>query len=424
MLNAFKCRDFDGFGRAAWFALVFLQPFNHFGALRLLASFALLVCLVGQCWRHPPRANRHWTLWLAIAIALWAVAVSLLGPYPLDSMHALRQDLLVQALMLTAALTYVRSIADAWRIVGVALSGFTAVTVISMVEVVAYWVTHGFSFWVERSHDSFWGGYASTGAYYLPLLAGWLLAAPVKPAWKVAGWGLFAAAAALVVLYGSRTPLIAIVVAMCALLVLLRRWRSLAGAACIALCLAGLIQLAPPGYVVDKYQTLLSGETYVTNNGLSQRLSVWDGCWQVIRERPLVGYGYGWKKLALAINDGGFVDRWQARPDIAAYYIANGKAAYGKVNPHNYPLQVMFEVGIVGLVAALAFWAGIVRESIIQLRHGDKQHQLLAACLLAVLIGFAVSNLTNGYWVGGLANISLVFAGCLLRLILPGQRNS
>ena len=425
MLNNLKRRGLDGFGRDAWYLLVFLQPFNHFGALRILSTLVLLVCLVGHYRRNPPEASRHWTLWLAIAIACWAIAVSLLGPYPADSFHALRQDLLVQALMLTAAMTYVRSIADAWRIVGAALAGFAAVTALSTIEIIAYWTSHCLSLWVERSHDSFWGGYASTGAYYLPLLAGWLFVAPAKLAWKLAGWILFAVAAALVVLYGSRTPLITIIVAMFVLLVLLKRWRSLAGTAFVAFCLAGLIRLAPPGYVVDKYQSLLSGQTYVTNSGLSQRFSVWEGCWQVIRERPVVGYGYGWKKLALAINDGGFAERWRSQPDIAGYYLADGKAGYGKVNPHNYPLQVMFEIGIVGLLMALAFWAGIAGKGIAALRHGERQLRPLAAfmSLLVVLGGYAVSNLTNGYWVGGLANVSLVFAGCLLVLAAPGERH-
>lgn len=415
MLKHLPSRDFKYFGIYAWYSLIFLQPFNQFGALRTLCMAVLLICLLGELHGARSVPNKPLAPRIALAVALWAIAVSLLGPYPLDSFHALRKDLLVQALILIAALTYVRTPADVWRIVTVALAGFAGVTLFSLVEVESYWVNHGFSLWVDRGHDSFWGGYATTGSFYIPLLIGWLLAAPKKRIWAIGGWICLATAILLAVLYGSRTPLVVISIATLALLVLLKQWRSLMIAGALALCLIGLIQAAPPSHL-DKYQTLLKGETYISNNGLSQRLSVWEGCWQIISERPLTGYGYGWKKLAFAINDGDFAERWQTRPDIAAYYLVDGKASYGKVNPHNYLLQVMFEIGIVGLIMTFIFWIVAIFESVVLLRRSDPEIRKLAACLFAVLIGYATANLTNGQWVGGMANVSLLLIGCLLAI--------
>lgn len=403
-------------GQFAWLVLIFLQPFNQFGALRILCTFAVLLCLIGD-WRNFRNNNRPGdpiALRIAAVLALWAIAVSLLGSYPLDSFHALRKDLLVQAVMLLAALSYVRSRADAWRMIGAALAGFALLSILSVAEVITFWAQNGLSLWVARDHDAFWGGYASTGSLMVPLLLGWLLTAPKRRATAVAAWMLLILAAFLIFLYGSRTPFPVIGGATLLLFILLKKWRGLFAISLAAALLAGTLQMAPLG-PLDKYRSLLKSETYVTNSGLSQRFSVWEGCWQVIAERPFTGYGYGWKKLAFAINDQGFAERWSSeRPDIAGYYLVDGKASYGKVNPHNYFLQVMFEVGAIGLLLAVAFWIAVVRNSARLLVSSSTDLRNISICLLATLGAYALANLTNGQWVGGLANLSLTFAGCLL----------
>lgn len=412
----------DRLGLSAWYALVFLQPFNQFGGLRSLCMALLLVALGVTLWRNGRLDNRTLAPRIALALALWAIAVSLFGPYPLDSVHALSKDLLAQALMLIAALAYVRSANDAWRVVAAALAGFSALTLLALLEVGSHWSQHGFSLWVPRGHRSFWGGYATTGAFYIPLLCGWLLAAPKQRRWTIAGWAALLAAVSLVALYGSRTPLVVITVAVLVLLILLKQWRGLALAGLLAIVAAGTIQFAQLDHL-DRYRTLFKSDTYTTNQGLSQRLSVWEGCWDVIAARPLTGYGYGWKKLAWAINDGNFAERWQNRPDITAYYLFDGKeASYGRVNPHSYPLQVMFETGIVGLFLALAFWLATIRESAVLLRRSAPELKGLAACLTAGLASYAAANLTNGLWVGGMANSALLLAGCLLALAAASRR--
>jgi O-antigen ligase len=285
-----------------------------------------------------------------------------------------------------------------------------------LAEVITFWAANGLGWWVARDHSTFWGGYASTGSLMIPLLLGGLLVAPSRRGTAVAGWALLCVAAALIFLYGSRTPFLVVGGATLLLFVLLKKWRGVLAISLVAALFAALVQMAPVG-PLEKYRSLLKSETYVTNSGLSLRLSVWEGCWQVIADRPLTGYGHGWKKLAWAINDKGLAERWSSeRPDLAAYYLTDGKASYGKVNPHNYLLQVMFEIGAVGLLLAIAFWFAVIRDSVRLLGNREKGMRDLAACLMATLGAYALTNLTNGQWVGGLANLSLAFAGCLLAI--------
>ena len=421
--------DLKYFGIYAWYSLIFLQPFNQFGALRILFTWATLVCLAGD-WKSNPKGSLAGHLLaprIAAALALWAIIVSALGPYPLDSLHSLRRDLLVQTVMLLAALRYIHSPAEAWRMISVAIAGFAAVSLASTGEVITFWVQNGIGLWVERNHSSFWGGYASTGSLMIPLLLGWLLLAPKGRVTTAGGWTLVCLAISLVFLYGARTPFLAAGGAVLLLLVLLKRWQGVLIASLIAVTFSAAIQMAPLG-PLEKYRSLLDSDTYVTNSGLSQRLSVWEGCWQIIIDRPLTGYGYGWKKLAWAINDKEIAEHWLAeRPDIADYYLSNGKASYGKVNPHNYFLQVMFEIGVVGLLLAIAFWIAVVRDGTRLLGKAQSTTRDLSVCLVATLSAYALANVTNGLWVGSLANLSLAFAGSLLslaRMPTPPQANA
>ena len=327
----------------------------------------------------------------------------------------MRKDLLVQVIVFIAALSYLKTAEEIWRLIVVALLGFTAVTLASCVEIGSYWVHNGFTIWIPRNHNLFWGGYGSSGAYYLPLLAGWLLASNKKPTWNYAGCFLLAVAISLTFIYGSRTPLVVVLTTTLFLLMLLKQWSKLMALLTAFLCLFALIQFAP-STPLDKYKSLLNSDTYVTNNGLSQRLSVWEGCWDVINTRPLTGYGFGWKKLARAINDGDFANRWEARPDITGYFLERGKAIYGKVNPHNYFLQVLFEIGAIGLALVVAFWCVIFRCGFSLYYRTENKTRGLAATLLAVLFGYGITNLMNGNWIGGLANLSILFSACLIVL--------
>lgn len=406
-------------GLFAWLGLLFLQPFNHFGALRLICMGLLLPVLIWVLVTRNALQRFRWNpaLLVAGAIAGWAVAVSAFGPYPAESLTALRKDFLVQVLMLLAALVYVRTPDDAWKAVSAALAGFAVVSLLSVGEVGAYWKANGFTLFVPRTHASHWGGYASAASLYLPLLLGWLLVMPKHRFVAAAGWGLLLLGTGLMLLYGSRTPIPVIAVAVAVLFLFLRRWRALAATAVVIVLAAGMLQMTSNS-LSARYQTLLNSDTYVTNTGLSQRFSVWEGAREVVAARPWTGYGFGWKKLAWVINEQGFAARWEAeKPDVAAYYLENGQAIYGRVNPHNYALQVLFEIGVVGLVLALAFWILIFRNGIGLLRrHSGTPAAALAAVLLTTLCAYVLANITNGQWIGGLANLSLACAGCLLAL--------
>jgi len=420
-----KFSELHGFHQLAWLAwglALFLLPFNKFGALRNAAFVALLVALLAL-WRMVPSERRVGNRggWIPGGlIVLWAVFVSVIGPYPADSLHAISRDLFLQILLVAGAWRLVRTESDVRCSLLIALAGFVAVSVLSVGEILDSGFAALFSASIEeapRRHNAFWGGYAASASVYLPLLIGIAVLLPMRIVLRAGTIILILFVLLLTALYGSRSSILIVTLTVAIGFLLARRYRMLlALAALLGTLLIGLYSQADLGYL-NKYKSLANPETYVTNQGLGLRLAVWQGVVEVIRERPWLGFGYGWKKLAWAINDGGFASRWHAEdPDLAQYYLGDADtASYGRVNPHNYPLQVVFEIGVIGLILVLAFWGLVVGACAHLVRKQDAIGRW-GGVLLLTLVGYFLSNINNGYWVGGVANLAVAIAGMALAL--------
>ncbi len=410
-----------------WLALIFIQPFEKFVAVKYLLMVGLLITGVLLALRTDIRqrlCGRNIVLRLALAIVVWCIAVSAASPYAADSFHALPRDLLLQAQLLLVGCLLVRSAAQARTALWMIVAGFATVSVLSSFEVGAYLLNHSLSEGqIPRSHKSFWGGYATMASFCLPLIIAFAASTAATMQQRVVLAALVILGVVLTGLYGSRSPLLVVAISVIVLFGLLRAWKSLAAVfLVIALGTGWFASQSNLGYL-EKYRSLAETDTYVTNQGLSLRLDVWSGVVELIEARPLLGYGYGWKKLAWAINDGGYAERWKANdPGKAAYFLGETeKASYGKVNPHNYFLQVAFEIGIPGLLLVLAFWLATFWLGLKGLVRGAPENQRLRAVLLTTLLAYMLGNFANGFWVGGLANMACALVGILIGLALNEQ---
>ncbi len=408
---------------ALWSIVLFLLPFNRFSGVRNFFTIALIVTLLAL-WRETRLSRRclvHYSLWIGCAIVLWSMIVSTLGPYPEDSWQAMRRDLITQVILFVMPCILIRAQRDVRRPILAMVLGFAAVSLLSSMEIAASGWGTLLSDQIEsapRRHDAFWGGYAASASIYLPLFVGLVLFVPMRRIWRILLVSMIFLVALLTLFYGSRSAVLILLVILMIGLCLARRFRlMLTGAAVAGVLVIGIYSQADLGYL-NKYKSLANPQTYVTNQGLGLRLAVWKGVAEVISERPWLGFGYGWKKLAWAINDGGFALRWQNEaPELAQYYLQGAESAsYGRVNPHNYPLQVVFEIGLAGLALVCLFWASIVYGCVRLIRNGDAAISQWGRVLLLVFIGYFMSNIANGYWVGGVANLVVSLAGLVVAL--------
>ncbi|MBZ0091297.1 MAG: O-antigen ligase family protein, partial [Sulfuricellaceae bacterium] len=409
-------------------ALVFLQPLNHVNALRLLSLYLLLGLF---CFRLIQQGRVYWaeftdpaTLGL-LALAVWAVLASVLGPYPLESLNAARKSLMPQILLYLVVLGEFRSPRQIQQLFTVIVTSFMAVTLLSAEEILRIGV-NAFNPGMI-SHDMFLDGYASNAGFYLPFTLLYLFSREKREYWgfplRISATLTLACGYIIVLLYNSRTALIAIALSSLLTPLLLKRYRLLLAVGAALLLAGGLSYYS--GAELSKYQSLLHPATYVSNAGLSERLSVWAGAWDVVRERFIAGYGYGWKKLAWVINDKGWIGIWEKsqRADIIAYYAPQGKAHYGRVNPHNLLLQLLFEMGLIGVLLYAQFWVQSLKRILSgAFRRGQPYRPFLAGSL-GVILSYLLLNLTNGYWEGTLANMLIVLLACTQVLALAPQRN-
>jgi len=402
--------------------LLFIQPVEKLVAVKYLLMVGLLVVAVPLCLRDEIRhrlSQRNMVIGLGLAIAIWCIMVSLASPYPVDSLHGLSRDLLLQAELLVAGWLLVSSTSKARIALWVIIGGFSIVSLLSSFEVGSYLSEHAVSEgMIPRSHRTFYGGYASMAGFCVPLVIAFNISCAESNLERLGLAFLAIVGLVLTGLYGSRSPLIVIAIPIVVLFGLRKMWKLLGivflMVAFVALWIGTQENL---GYL-EKYRSLAQSDTYVTNQGLSARFDVWSGVLEVITARPVLGYGYGWKKLAWAINDGGYAGRWRENdPGKAAYFLGeDGWSGYGRVNPHNYPLQVVFELGVPGLLLVIAFWLSVFWLGLKGLSLGTAESQRLRAVILTTLFAYMLSNIANGFWVGGLANMACALVGMLVGL--------
>ncbi len=405
-------------------ALVFLQPIPHVGALRQLATYGLLLVIVprvflqlrGQAIGRLTAGFARW-FWL---LAVWAVIVSVIGPYPGESLNAMRQGWLPQGLLVAAMLLEFNDRSWHLPLLRALVYGFVIATLLGASETLltqGQLINGGLI-----SHDAFLRGYAHQAVVSIPITLLLIFLPRTHRFERALLIALILAGVVLVALYNSRTALVALTLGSGGMLLLVGGWRR--GMALLAVAaLTAVIALNLNVVNTEKYRSLLTEDTYVTDSGLSLRLSVWGGALDIVKERPLTGYGYGWKKLSNVIEDRHFIDRWRvARPGAAAFYRPQGKVlGYGGANPHNLVLQLLFEVGAVGLLSYLLFWIAwfdtVLRPVLRSMRAtGTGPARLLLLSSFGVVVAFFLMNLTNGYWEGSIANTVLCWL-CLTHLM-------
>ena len=136
------------------------------------------------------------------------------------------------------------------------------------------------------------------------------------------------------------------------------------------------------------------------NEGVPIRLVLWQSAWELIKERPLAGYGTGNDRILLPIK-----------------YREKGleMAARDQYNAHNQYLQTWLETGLAGLLLLLAFlgtffWAShraghwlpatlglvlsmaLLSECMLNAQKGSVFIAFLAACLLSYYLPHASSR--------------------------------
>jgi O-antigen ligase len=130
-----------------------------------------------------------------------------------------------------------------------------------------------------------------------------------------------------------------------------------------------------------------------TEGGASTRIRNWKTALEMIRERPLLGVGQG----GFPSHYGFYRAGWIALPENATLARAVGAEDSDEIRSpltHNEYLQILTELGGIGLLLFFLFWGGLVWQLWRRFRAGAGYWPIGA---MLGLVAFGISSLTSGF---------------------------
>lgn len=131
------------------------------------------------------------------------------------------------------------------------------------------------------------------------------------------------------------------------------------------------------------YSRLLSILNYSSDSSVTSRGALYKVMWDIIKVRPVQGYGLGSDVIQQAVKDSGL---YASQMDF--------------IHGHDLYLQVAGEMGGLGLFALLATFAETFRRGarVITSRWGSRRLQGIAAALIAGFVGVLVYGIIDYPW--------------------------
>lgn len=152
------------------------------------------------------------------------------------------------------------------------------------------------------------------------------------------------------------------------------------------------------------YYELVTPKTYAfgTDGSITERGTIAKSVWEVNQDRFWLGYGPDWKKLPIVAETNGHLERWKNGSEpwhswAYNYYMGH---SFGQVNPHNFYLEIMFQVGIIGLGLYLISLLAIAYRSLrICLASTRDVIERSAGLALLIYIGIYLgAGISGGAW--------------------------
>ena len=334
---------------------VFLWGFFLYGATRGAARW--------RAWRTPFG-------WAALAIVLWTVLLAPFGADPRTSFRLLaKQADIVAALLAVPAVFHTRA-----RLFRLLLCAATALTALLACELAGMLATFG----AEAAGQARWhypaillhhNIGAMAGSVCIVLLAAAGLAGRRRPAVWIPCLLAIGVLAAYETIVASRGAQLALLASLAVFVVGALPGRRLRFAAGGTLLLLGVLLPA----VNPRFRD--AGMSGV----LTDRDKVWKHTWELVREHPLAGHGYG-KTVFQQVYQASNPPR-----SIHPFY-----------HPHNYWLNALFLGGWIAVLLHAALWglglAGLARA----IRKSETfDHRLLPAAVGAAIVGMLAYGLID-----------------------------
>lgn len=393
------------FSRLSVLGYLFIVPFPHNAAGKNMMILAMILAVLGLLVQRLLQIN--WRSPVVIALlSLLAVILSsaVMGIDPLGSFNELRKHFLPGLLLFILIIAVFRDLRWQYILLGVIVTAMTIRAALALVELAIYLPDLS----AARSEGQFVKGVALDATFYVPAIIGLII-------WG--GWGRLVGIVGVIfvmlviALVQGRAPLISSIICILIIMLILKRWRIL------ALTFSGLVIFWGLLFTKDaalqaRFNTLVDAGTYlnalqsesygISHDGLSGRLPIWLGVWEIASDRPVLGYGFGWKKLGKIAIEDGYVGRLQilknskVEQDKVNYFLLPAD----KVNPHNLYLQILFEAGWLGLLTYLLVLFVLARVALQSALLEKNGISIIGALTLGFFVDHLILGMANGLWIG------------------------
>jgi O-antigen ligase len=278
---------------------------------------------------------------------------------------------------------------------------------------------------IDRPTARFFDFFAIDAAIMMPVATAALLNLAMRTSVRLVLGLVLLIAYVLVVISGIRAALLAVtLVTFIQLLPLIWKYKRQALLLVTVLVIAGSIFFAPRiDKLTERYSTIFSASTYQSQeqgySSFYERRSIWKGALDMIKERPLLGYGLGWQKFYDVAHNEGFFERWQQSDKLIDRTVANyfKPLEKGQANPHNVWVQILFETGILGLLAYISMLTILLYRAFKSLKRASQSAvtRCFGSGALAYMLSYLMINMMNGLWLGAGATLALLIVSEILR---------
>jgi O-antigen ligase len=122
-------------------------------------------------------------------------------------------------------------------------------------------------------------------------------------------------------------------------------------------------------------------------------MPVWEASVDIIKDRPILGYGWGIKKFTKLVQQKKLMENWKVnKPHVYGFFTTYKDIFFP---PHNMFLEIAIQSGLLGLASFIAFIVIYVFYIIRRVTHSDSntERNFLIILVSSVLLSFMIMNL-------------------------------
>mgnify|MGYP001573307425 FL=1 len=346
------------------FIYLFLLIFPHTTTLKEISFWIAAICWVLLRLR---KSEPFITLNPIIAsLSLFMVIAfisSVIGMEPLENLKRFKGELLVPFILFLITATEFNSIEKAKRLLFAPVIAFAIYTLLAVFESTDYGLQY---FWDKTNREQYvWlTSYSQFSAFAFPLILGLILFITNR-------WLRYFLIAFAVIVFAMLTAYRGFTVFLGAVSILLL-WMMFAKPPKYRLWMIAFVALfififgflsytyknhqAVTEYMAKFERIINISDELKSEEGFSNRIPAWIAAIDIIKDRPILGYGWGIKKFKELVYQEKFLERWKEnKPSVYEFYTVTVKNTF--FPPHNLFLEIAVQSGLLGFTAFIVFIA-------------------------------------------------------------------